>query len=273
MAEEYKNLDKLEQYFDGTLSETEMEALRKELKDKDFRKDALFLNLMEEVLSEKEEARLDKMLEDVDTDEVNQDIRTEMAAMSKRLQTQKASPAQEVKIRTMRPMRRLLALAASLLVLVVAGILWRTNRSYNPNELIAQSYYAADVPGSLSGGAVEDEAFQAALAAFVTNNDWATARAGFEQIANTNSKYGEAQYFLGHINLQEAQFEIAIENYQNALASENLPNYINQNKLNWNLLLARLGSGEDIRSDLDRLIEAQNPPYNQKAINLKKRLK
>ncbi|MEM9886762.1 MAG: hypothetical protein AAF849_12790 [Bacteroidota bacterium] len=279
MESNHRNLDKLDRYFEGSLEDVEIQALNEHLKDKTFRKDALFFDLMVNTLKEEEEAQLEEMVRDVDADKINSEIRSEMAARLKKLQAQEVpkkreqSTPKEAKVRNLRPMRRVLAIAASLLVLVIAGTFWWNSRSYNPSELIRQNYYAADVPGTLSGGAVEDEVFQTALTAFAATKDLGVARAGFEQITPTNSKYGEAQYFLGQINLQEEKFEAAIRSYENALAAESLPNYLNQSKLNWNLLLARLGAGEDISSDLNRLIEEGNPPYDQKAENLKKRLK
>lgn len=279
MEKRYNNLDRLDQYFDEELSAAEIEKLNADLKDKDFRRDALFFEVMVETLREEEEAKLDNLLEDIDIDNVDQDVKAEILARSKRLQNQEISEPTlqkkpgEVKIRTMRPMRRLIAIAASVLVLIMAGIFWWINRTTSPDRLISQNYFTSDTPGTLSSSGVEDEAFQAALKAFISDNDLATARNGFEQVTTANPKYIEAQYFLGQLNLQTGEYAAAVQNYERALEIGDLPNYIDADKLNWNLLLAKLGAGENIESELDILIKEGIPPYNQRASIIKQALK
>jgi len=264
MEDKYNELDKIEQFFDGELSKEELEHA---LKDKDVQEETQFFQAMTEVLAEDGKSQIKELLADVAIENVNPNLRAKLAAQNERL-----SAPKEAKVRQIRPMRRILAIAASILVLVVAGTLWFLNRSPSATLLAEQNYIVADLPGTMGGGVAEDEVFQQALNVFAAE-DWQVAQTALEEIPSTSAKYSEAQYFLGHIHFQQENFETAISNYQTALAAENLPNYINRDKLNWNLLLAKLGAGENIGDELDELIETANPPIDRMARELKEELK
>ncbi|MEM9885404.1 MAG: hypothetical protein AAF849_05880 [Bacteroidota bacterium] len=271
MEEEYENLERLDRFFDGNLSTESLLAIQHDLEQADFKEDGLFFQAMVEVVKEEGEAKRAKLLEEIDIEKVDTNLRDELLAQSKALETKETEPPQ-AKIRSLRPMRRILTIAASILIIVVAGIFLYMQNNSSASQLAEENYLSADLPGTMSGGTIAPSDFQAALNAFAVEQDLSVAKSSFEQITTDNPKYAEAQYFLGHINAQNKKFEAAIDNYQAALSSGNLPNYINLDKLNWNLLLAGLGAGEDISVALNQLIENANPPIDKMAKALKEKI-
>ncbi|MEN0050250.1 MAG: hypothetical protein AAF806_24505, partial [Bacteroidota bacterium] len=245
------------------------EEVKAILNQKEGKQDALFFQAMVDVLKEDGTQQRTDLLKDVDTKTIDADLRAKLVAQNKRLAPSAAQPKQEAKVRQLYPIRRILAIAASILVLVFAGTFLFREDSAGQREL---NFLSADLPGTMSGGALEEADFQAALNAFAVAEDMEAASAAFESIPSDSPKYAEAQYFLGHIHTEQEAFELASRNFQAALSAENLPNYINRDKLEWNLLLARLGAGEDVSSALDRLIESAKPPINQMARDLETEL-
>lgn len=158
------------------------------------------------------------------------------------------------KNRRLFPIGRTLVIAASVAIVLGAIGIWRTQRSVDTSALAAKYYQEAELPSTMSGDAEIDVDFQAGLTAFAVKEDLEMAKDIFEQVPNDDSRYAEAQYFLGHITFEKEQFEAAEIAYGNALFGENLPNYIDKNRLTWNLMLARLGAGKDIEEELKNFL-------------------
>lgn len=257
MEEKSTNLDLISKYLDGELSETERSSFKEALKDADFLDDAAFYKDMVEVVKETGAAEQEDFLKDVDINNINQDIRASLVAQNERLKKQE-SGQQTATVRRLNPMRRMLSIAASVLVLVTAGTFWYANNNFSPTALSATNYLTADIPGTMSGNTTIEATLQEGLNAFWVDKNLATAKTAFAKISSGSPEFTEAQYFLGHIAFQEKEYPTAIEKYQTVINENPLPNYINRDKLAWNLLLARMGAGENIDTDLNQILENQN---------------
>ncbi|MEM1328525.1 MAG: hypothetical protein AAGI23_21395 [Bacteroidota bacterium] len=244
MEERNDYLDKVERIFDGELDKSH-------LRDDALKEDAAFFEGMIEALGVEELERGEQALEDIDIDRIDPDIRAQLAAQNKKLST--------AKVRKLTPIRRILAIAASVLVLIVSGLLLWNKQTNSPAALAEDYYLDADLPGTMSGGAVMEENFQAGLVDFAVKEDFETAKIAFQQIGDDSPRYTEAQYFLGHIAFQNEDFVAAENAYTNALAAENLPGYIDRNRVAWNLMLAQLANGKDIEEALKNFLPTATP--------------
>ena len=276
MENNYTNLELITRYFDGELSEAEIKGFEKAMKeDQAFADEAAFYKDMISVVQESGTKQQTALLDDIDIDNINTDFRAKLVAQNERLTTtpKKAiTPTPTAKVRQLNPLRRILSIAASVLALITAGTFWYANSNFSKPALSASNYMVADIPGTMGGDNQLTATFQKGLNTFWVKKDGAAAKADFAQITVDSPEYLEAQYFLGHIAFQEKDFIAAIDRYQTVLAEKNLPSYINRDKLTWNLLLARLGAGENIQTDLEQLIQDTNNPLNGQAKDLKKQL-
>ena len=254
MEDKLTNLDLITKYLDGELSEQEKQTFKDSLKDADFLEETAFYKDMTSVIQEDGATQQAALLNDIDITKINQDIRASLVAQNERLK-QKESGQQTVTVRRLNPMRRILSIAASVLVLVTAGSFWYANSHFSPVALSTNNYLTADIPGTMSGNNTIDATLQVGLNAFWVNKDLTTAKTVFAKIPSGSPEFTEAQYFLGHIAFQEKEYTSAIEKYQAVIISNPLPSYINRDKLTWNVLLARMGAGENIDADLNQILE------------------
>lgn len=129
---------------------------------------------------------------------------------------------------------RLVAIAASILLLVTVGTTWFMNNQYS-NEGIASRNFVPYDAGVLLGDN-DDNAYTQGLLAY-QKKDFAAAIAAFEKVPTTDGLYNETQFYLGNAYLSEDKPEkaiIALETVQNA----NLPQF--QEPTEWYLALAYL---------------------------------
>lgn len=268
MEKESTNLDLITKYLDGEISEEALQTFNKALEQEDFLAEATFYQDMVTAVRSEGAKEQDNLLEKVDVSNINQGIRAKLIAQNKRLTQPEAAATGAAKVSRLVPIRRLLSLAASVLVLVVAGF-WYAQSNFSNEALSTNNYLVADIPGTMGGNNTADATFQEGLNAFWVQKDLATAKSIFEKIPSTNLDFISAQYFLGHIAFQEQDYPKAIQQYQQVLSANQLPNFINSDKLTWNLLLARLGAGENINTELTTILRNENSPLYEQARQLK----
>lgn len=259
MEEKLTNLDLITKHLDGELSGQEKQTFEKSLQQADFAEEVAFYKEMVSVVQETGESEEEDFLKDIDLTNINSDIRADLVVQNERLKNREISQPKAT-VRRLYPMRRMLSIAASILVLVAVGTFWYANTTYSTTALSATHYLTADIPGTMGGNDGVDANLQEGLNAFWVKKDLAAAKTAFAKISTESKEYTEAQYFLGHIAFQEKNYSVAKEKYQQVLATNSLPNYINRDKLNWNLLLARLGNGENIAGDLQQILDNENHP-------------
>lgn len=267
-----KNIDRIIRYFDGELSATERAAFEIALKnDVELYNEAKFYRDMIQVVQEEGAAQTEDWLTKVDVDNVNTAIRQRLILQDRQLSNnKKQANSKKATIRALQPLRRFLSIAASILLLVVAGIFFYANQNYSDTALANRQYLGADTSGTLSGNTAENMDFQRAITDFKNQTNLNNVKVMLQKISLGDENYIEAQYFLGHIFYQQKNYIQAIEKYELVLNSANRPAYINADKLRWNLLLARLVKGENIEVEIDNLIKNGSPTLQQKAKDLQK---
>lgn len=182
---------------------------------------------------------------------------------------------QAAKVVKIRSLRRILSLAASVLVLVLAGSVWWSNSQFSNKQLVNEGYFEAASAGNKSGGDAVNPIFQGGLQAFFVNKDYTQAIAQFSAIPTTDLDYLAAQYYLGHSQLQQKEFTAAIDAFEKILQAPSIPSFINKGEVTWNQLLAYVGSGDtgaNFQQKLTDLSTNGQPPFQQKAKELQAQL-
>lgn len=188
----------------------------------------------------------------------------------------KSNEAQQpAKVRQLRPMRLVWAAAASLLILIVAG-LWWSKANYSNNALQAGNYQEADMPGTMGTTSDAPIQYQEGLSEYA-NQNYEAALSAFAKAAEADSLRLASTYFIGHCNYQLKRYPEAIEQFNTVIAAkdETLPAFINTDKLSWNCLQAYLASNQlddNFFRLLNDLAENGGSPYRQKAQELQRKL-
>lgn len=168
-----------------------------------------------------------------------------------------------------------LAIAASIALLLLAGTFWRANSIYSNDALAEANYKDADLPARRSSTNNQVAILQKALDAYV-EEDYNAAIRTLQNISNDSLGLSVA-YFLGHAYYKNEAFDKAIPQFEKLLSSENqsLPSYVNVDKLRWNSLQAYLRIGqldERFYQSLNQLAENGKSPYREKGKALRKKL-
>lgn len=187
--------------------------------------------------------------------------------------TTSTTPSGEAKTVKMTGLRRVLSIAASVLVLVFAGAYYYASNQYSGTSIVNGNYLLADSAGDKSGENTTTRTFSNGLQAFFATQ-YDLAKNEFLKIENSSSEYASAQYYLGHIALQQNDFANAERMFSNLLNINELPSFINRDKLRYNRLLAMAGYGnvgEVFQQEVADLSRNGSAPFNKKAIELKKK--
>ena len=141
----------------------------------------------------------------------------------------------------MRTLYRRIAIAASFLLLAVVGIGFLQSGQYS-NEQLSQTYYGTidlDELRSIGKNELTDN-FSKGIAA-LSDGKVNDALFLLEPIPNTNDRFEEAQYLIGHANMQLKKYDAAI------IAFKNVANGTDETfkmKGEWNLILAKLNADQ-----------------------------
>ncbi len=261
-------LNKIDDYLSGALAADELAAFEKELASNTTLAEQVQIHQLERetallFLEQDMKANIQKWRTEgvTDTSETKQEAK--VVALGEQ------NPQRTIGI------RRILSIAASVLVLVGAGIAFWANQNYTNDSLAMEYYLPADAQGNRSGANLNDATFNTGLTAFFVDKDYVKAKEVFSKITNDEAQYVEAQYYLGHISTQLGEYTAAISYFDEVLAADNLPAFLNRDKINWNQLLAKLGTGQmdtKFKEQLDTLIQTGKAPFNQKAKALHQQL-
>lgn len=167
----------------------------------------------------------------------------------------------------LRGLRRILSIAASVLVLVLAGTYYFASSNYSSQAIIDTNYLVADSPGDRSGDTAGSAAFVAALQTYFAE-DYQGALTQFAKITEGEQDYIAAQYYLAHAALNLQDYTTSLNVFDRLLANEALPSFINKDKVRYNRLLAMMGAGKtgiDFQTDLQNLVDNGQVPFQQKA--------
>jgi hypothetical protein len=145
---------------------------------------------------------------------------------------------------------RLGAIAASVLILMVAGASWFSQQNYSDEALVERFYKQPPTGNTMGAGTTEEEAYLKSFAA--AHN------------ALESKDYPQAARLFSALSTQ-----LPPEN----LNTEDLKYY--QDNLDWSIVLAKIGEGKpeaEINARLERIIGDEQHTYYREAVALKKDL-
>ncbi len=157
--------------------------------------------------------------------------------------------------------RRLMALAASLLLLATVGFGWMMSGRYS-SEGIASTYFEQYDAGVLLGDGDSDVYSQAIIA--YQKEDYATAASLFSSITPEDGNYITANFYLGVSKLSTGELTAA-ETAFNIVASADDPQL--REPTDWYLAMTALSAGDDVeaRSRLEAITANSGHYYATKA--------
>lgn len=252
--------ERIQQYLDGDLKGKDLQEFESQLQADTALSEEL--DLMKEVRSsvalhqniKEKEASLDKTLDGLGTTYFSEETEEEEVASK------------------VRPIRRILAIAASILLLLsVLGFLY-ANQRFSAKAL-ATSFLEKPLRdtdmGQVGGASILKEGKAAYFA-----QDYHKTKSLLQSITiDEGAVFDEAQLFLAYTAFAENQYKTAITNFSNLIeqTTRSIPN-TDRNKLRWNRLLAYVGSGQtetDIfKQELAYFLNGKSVFYQQKAVTL-----
>lgn len=250
------DIDKIEAYLSGGMTGSERQAFEAEL--------AADPALAEEV-------DLMRLAGEAVELSISDSLRTQMQEW--REAEQRSARKDEAKVVTLKPrnkLRRLMAIAAGVLLLLAAGGFWYANDQYGAGKL-AMAYYEdlSNYRDIQSSGDPLNEAVQN-----IRSGAYGAADEYLQNVPPSDPRYADARYLLGHSLYQQGQSAEAI----NVLGElENTQNLNLKEKAEWLIVLSYLQDQEaddaDVRELLDKMVADPDHSYHQKAVELDRKLK
>lgn len=165
--------------------------------------------------------------------------------------------------------RRIIAIAAGFLVLIAALTFLYGRQQYSDQNLFAQQYEAPNwspIRGATAATAQYDQAILS-----LQKGNRKEAITGLSAIAKTDEVYANAQYTLGHLQLQEQQAADAVKTFE-TLRELNDKRY--RENVEWFLTLAYLRAGNEIQANrqIGTILQDEKHPYYQDALTLQSHL-
>lgn len=158
--------------------------------------------------------------------------------------------AKVVSLVARRSWRRILAIAAGVLILLFVGSYWYADRQYS-SDALALSYFSADDPLSTVRAGGNAHPLAGAIDA-LRSEDFEQAEAALQAVPPSDENYADARFFLGlNYYLQDRPAQ-AIDIWQ---PLENDPNPLLAEKASWYLILAHLRTDEVDKADLLRQLQ------------------
>lgn len=198
------DIDKIEAYLSGTLTGTERQAFEAKLTQSP------------ELAEEVDVVRLAQEAVELSIeDNLRAQFQEWQSAEMKKNQT---AEAKVVKMAPRNTIRRILAIAASVLLLLTAGSFWYANNQFS-TEKLAMGYYD-DIPMDLYVRGNSNPMADAVAA--MTNENYEEADAYFQQLTIADDQYFNARYYLAHSLHRQGNY-VESNNILNALnETENL---------------------------------------------------
>lgn len=259
-----KYLDNLDKYFSGQMTEEETAAFEQEMRsDPDLRTAAELYRLSREAIE------LD----------IAADLRQSFAQWEKEQDSElprasthqsKKAPPHSAKVVPFR--RRLYALAAAAVILLLGGFLiWNLAGDQYSNTGLAKSHYQAPEINNLRGNdQAEPDSYFRALELW-EKGDLPAAVKELEQVPAGHSGYLNAQYLLGHAAFQQANYTAAIPYFERVRAE----GFRLREEAEWNLIQAYLAAnrtGSDFQNLLQQLAADPEHSFHSEALQLQDQL-
>jgi len=220
----------VEWYLNGELSPANQQAVERRKAN-----DPAFAKMLEE------QAQLSSGFEDLKDDDFRQQLR--------KWEQEERKPT--AKLHGLRAnWKRMGTIAASVLILMVAGANWFAQQNYSDEALVERFYKQPPTGNTMGSGVAEEEAYLTSFAA--AHN------------ALESKDYQEAARLFAALSTQ-----LPPDNFNN----EDLKYY--QDNLDWSIVLAKIGEGKpaaEISSRLERILSDEQHTYYREAMALQKDL-
>ncbi len=252
--EELKYYDRINEYVEGSMSSENRQLFESELKTNDALKTEydLYLATM-------------KTLEVFALDQISEELKSLSIAEENTLHDSSESIPSG---RIISFPRRILGLAATLLLLIVAGTLWWSNAQYSDRQLAKRNFITPNL--STVRGDTNLEILTEASEAFYQGK-YKMIIKQLQSLDSSHPAYVDAQFILGYTYLKNEQPQDALTAFQKVLKSDK-----DQLKASaeWHMILAHLDVGDQKAAEiaLDELLQYPTGAYYSKAKTLKKDL-
>lgn len=251
----------IDRLFEGRLPKGEQGRLEEEMENADFRAAVEFRRDIQRAFA-LDEAGIGK---------------TKLQEREKRIETDNEKDIKKPIARVI-PMRRILAVAAGVLILAVA-VWFGKDLILSPSLPIALEFLDIPPEHSIAGGPSPEQLLLAGKDAFYRDKKYAKAEASFEQVDARSGYFSEAQYLLAHSLMQQQKFTEAVPIFDSFLTDnakfETLPGrYRNLDQIRFERMLGYLGAEQDnaFRPELEFFLNHPDDYYKEKAQALKQRL-
>ncbi len=166
--------------------------------------------------------------------------------------------------------RRVMAIAAGFLILIVALGLLYGRQQYSDQNLVVQQYESPNW-SSIRGSSMATEKYDQAIMALQAGN-LEEAIQQLKEIKKGEEVFATAQYTLGHLQLQLKQSGDAIATFEK-VGDLNDKRY--QENVDWFLTLAYLQASNDtlVHRQIETIRQNERHPYYDDALNLAAQLK
>ena len=253
---EKQDFDRIEAYLNGEMSETEAQAFDKEITQNTALAAAIDRHLVAN-------DAIELMIEDNLRAELEQ-LRTEETSETKVVSIGKKKTAR------FRSLTSRLAVAASVAVLLgFFGIQW-SNNNYSNTALLEATYQPYDLSAVRSAGG-EAHPFAPGLRAYESGN-FAEAVEFFKTIPEADSRYIEAQFYLGHSLYQNKAYATANTAFEKVTNSKDIRF---EEEAEWYLALSHLAENNlntDFNNLLNKMADDKDHIYHSKAQNLRNKI-
>lgn len=250
----------IDQLFEGRLSKSEQARLEKEMDSQEFKEELGIRHDLRKMFAE---------------ENAKDPLKKQMQAIEKKIPS-KAKPA------TLQPkpvggrvlnMRRWLAVAAGVVILVVAGWLGRDLMLESPGSTpIALEFLELPREHNVAGSENPEQLLLNGKDAFFRGEKYEEAGNAFAQIAPSSKYFAEAQYLLAHSLMQQQKFGGAVPLFESFLSDDakfqQLPSrYRNQDQIRFERMLAYLGAKQNgaFQPELDYFLQHSDSYYKNKA--------
>ncbi len=269
----YKDL--IERYFDGELDLREQQKFRDFLQDPKFQRAVKEHKVLLDGIAKAGEDFDQGILAGVDIEVDDPVLKEQLQQQEKKVQGKHPSMDNDTVeiVSSGRSSRRFMAVAATVLILIVAGAFWFANANYSGTS-IAANQYEMPFPNAEMGVVDADSDFKKGRTAFF-NEQYEASIPLLEAVPLQSDKYAESRYLLGHAHFNQKSYETAAGLFDKVLDDlEALPMiYRDVNQINWYLLLSKVGAGHE-EAEIQALLKVlkESPAYKPKAEALEKAL-
>ena len=172
------------------------------------------------------------------------------------------------------PLYQKMAIAASVLIIILAGIsYWWASTQLSDEQVLVDSYIPPTFPGKKSEiePTKADITFLQAQNAY-QNDEKAEAIRLFSLLVKDSSYAVTAQFFMGHLSFKEGDYQQAASYFKRVQVQSNLPAHIISAEARANFLLARFGEGDLPQDSLQQLVTLLRQIDPQRARTLEQRV-